>query len=140
MGIEKSMGVAGIFAGLLLLLYLYSKEDLAQNISFIQPKTDVEVSTVKEKGRILDMESRERQESLVEGEVSLVNGEVFIEKIATKNKNLSSKSSLGLYPEEDPLSDRIAAQLDYLPSENTSTSLSILVWGGLAKWGGVSLL
>ena len=47
------------------------------------------------------------------------------------------EEGLGLYPEENPGSDRILDQLEFRPCSNVTETKTILLWGGVARWGGV---
>ena len=52
-------------------------------------------------------------------------------------EQLCDSATSGLYPEENPNSDRIVEQLAYTPCSNFSNQLTILVWGGVVNWGGI---
>lgn len=47
------------------------------------------------------------------------------------------EDGLVLYPEENPGSDRIIEQLEFRPCGNMTDTLTILLWGGVASWGGI---
>ena len=110
---ERSGLLFGLLAGTLIFLYVASTEDWTLD-----------------KGIVPVNPGESKNESISTSRL-MANTEVKSEKIC------DSVRSAGLYPDEDPSSDRIVDQLEYQPCINSSQPLTILVWGGVANWGGI---
>ena len=97
----------GILVGLLILFYVTATGDWT---------FDNDIQVEEEQGDLKSSLTRETK----------VNSE-----------QLCGRVTSGLYPEENRNSDRIVEQLAYTPCSNFSNQLTILVWGGVANWGGI---
>ena len=105
---ERAAFVFGILVGLLILFYVTATGDWTFD-------NDI-VHVDEEQGDLKSSLTRETK----------VNSE-----------QLCDSATSGLYPEENPNSDRIVEQLAYTPCSNFSNQLTILVWGGVVNWGGI---
>ena len=110
---ERSGLVFGLLAGLLIFVYVATTGDWASD-----------------KGIILVNPAESEDESISASRL-LTKAEARSEQICDSDR------SAELYPEQNPSSDRIVDQLEYQPCFNSSQPLSILVWGGVANWGGI---
>ena len=73
-----------------------------------------------------------------ENEVESVSSRLVTEGAKVISEQICDSSrSAHLYPEENPSSDRIVDQLEYEPCISSSQPLTILMWGGVANWGGI---
>ena len=109
---ERAGLVLGLLVGLLIFLYVAATGDWTIS------KGIVEVSPRESKAESIS--SRLMTDSEVKSE-----------------QKCDSTRSANLYPEENQGNDRIVDQLEYQPCTNSSKPLTILVWGGVAHWGGI---
>ena len=81
-----------------------------------------------------------RQEHIQLGDYDYIDDTEDTEDTETASQSAEDTVdlSLSLYPGAGTQSDRIQEQLAYLPPDNvTSSPLTILIWQGLASWGGI---
>ena len=108
--------VFGLFTGLLIFLYVTTTGDWTIDKGVVQARSsESSVKPISDSPKSLKSKDAE----------------------VKSDRSCDSASSARLYPEENPHSDRIVEQLEYRPCSNSSKPLTILVWGGVANWGGI---
>ena len=109
---ERAGLVLGLLAGLLIFLYVATIEDwtISKGIVEVSPR---------------------------ESETESISTKLMTYTKVKSEQKCDSSRSANLYPEENPSNDRIEDQLEYQPCTNLSKPLTILVWGGVANWGGI---
>ena len=110
---ERSGLLLGLLAGILIFLYVATTGDWTSDKGIVQ------------------VNPGESKDETISASRLLTNTEAKSEQIC------DSVRSAELYPEENPSSDRIVDQLEYRPCINSSQPLTVLVWGGVANWGGI---
>ena len=110
---DRTALVFGLFTGLLIFLYVTTTGDWTIDKGVVQ--------------------ARSSDKPISDSPKSLKSKDAEVKS----DRSCDSASSARLYPEENPHSDRIVEQLEYRPCRNSSKPLTILVWGGVANWGGI---